>query len=185
MIKNEVPFGTISERANFVFVFFFAKNCTPYAGYELNDIPLVNLVLLQMRWDGNLGAVGGMVEINDTSIAHAAQREVLEEMGYMLDIHHLEPLKSFELYSGSISHSYSYEVSYDELKRIRDNASTGSHFSAEVAGVNLCHISRYNKGQNREAGYNNLMSQQFVGTSKEELEFLVQKENLLISYLPE
>lgn len=183
MIKQEVPFGQMSTKANFVFCFFFARKCNPYQGYELNDIPEVNLVLLQMRWDGLLGACGGTVESTDLSLQDACHREVLEEMNYSLDTEKLKPLKSLEFYSGSISHSYSYEVSYDELKEIRNNYVNAKHASAEVAGVNLCHISRYSKGQNKEAGYNCLMTQSFVGSAKYELECLVETENLLISYL--
>lgn len=179
-----VPFGERSKRADFAFVWIFARNCNPYEGYELNDIPVVNLVLAQMRWDGMLGASGGMVEDSDNTLEEAAAREVYEELGYTIDISQLKPMKTIRLLSGSHVHSYSYEVSYDELKKIRDNASTGQHFSAECAGVNLMHISRYDKGHGNEVGYNVIKSQNWVGTSLEELEYLVEKENLLISYLP-
>ncbi len=183
MSKAEVPLGQMGKRANFVFCFFYAKECTPYADYELNDIPVVNLVLLQVRWDGLLGACGGTVESTDKSLEDALQREVQEEMNYIIDKSRLSPLKSLELFPEGHTHSYSYEMTYAELKKLRDNYAYGKHASAEVAGVNLCHISRYSKGQNREAGYNNLMTQNFIGTAKQELEYLVQKENLLISYL--
>lgn len=180
-----VTFGERSKRADFAFVLIFARNCNPYEGYELNDIPVVNLVLAQMRWDGSLGHCGGMVEDSDNSLEEAAAREVYEEVGYVIDISHLSALKTIRLMSGSHVHSYSYEVSYDELKKIRDNASTGKHFSAECAGVNLMHISRYEKRRGEEVGYNVIKSQNWIGTSLEELEYLVEKENLLISYIEE
>lgn len=180
---REVPLGEYGKRANFVFCYFFARNCNPYKNYELNDIPVVNLVLLQLRWDGLMGGCGGTVEDTDATLEDALFREIQEEMGINIFIEKLKPLKSFELYPGANTHSYSYEVTYDELKEIRDGYSTAKHASAEVAGVNLCHISRYSKGQKREAGYNNLMTQNFIGTAKQELEYLVQSENLLISYL--
>ncbi|HCQ0858553.1 TPA: NUDIX hydrolase [Escherichia coli] len=180
---REVPLGEYGKRANFVFCYFFARNCNPYKGYELNDIPVVNLVLLQLRWDGLLGGCGGTVEDTDATLEDALFREIQEEMNYNIFIEQLKPLKTYELYLGAHTHSYSYEVTYEELKAIRDGYSTAKHASAEVAGVNLCHISRYSKGQNREAGYNNLMTQNFIGTAKMELEHLVQSENLLISYL--
>ncbi len=183
MSVKEVPFGEYGTRANFVFCYFFARKCNPYKNYELNDIPEVNLVLLQLRWDGLLGGCGGTVESTDISLEYALRREVQEEMDYNIFVSHLRPLKTFEIYPGANSHSFSYEVTYDELKHIRDGYTNAKHASAEVAGVNLCHISRYSKGQNREAGYNNLMTQNFIGTAKQELEYLVQKENLLISYL--
>lgn len=183
MSLKEVPLGGYGSRANFVFCYFFARNCDPYKNYELNNIPNVNLVLLQLRWDGLLGGCGGTVERTDATLEDALFREIQEEMDYNIFIEHLKPLKTYELYPGANTHSFSYEVTYDELKAIRDGYTTAKHASAEVAGVNLCHISRYSKGQNREAGYNNLMTQNFIGTAKEELMYLVEKENLLISYL--
>lgn len=183
MSLREVPLGEFGKQANFVFCYFFARNCNPYENYELNDIPVVNLVLLQLRWDGLMGGCGGTVEDSDTSLEAALKREIQEEMDYNISIEQLKPLKTFELFPGTNTHSFSYEVTYDELKAIRDGYSTAKHASAEVAGVNLCHISRYSKGKNREAGYNNLMTQNFIGTAKEELQYLVENENLLISYL--
>lgn len=178
----EVPFGERSTRFDAAFVWIFARNCTPYEGYPYNDIPNVSLVLTEMRWDGLLGAVGGAVELDDESLEIAVQREAQEEIAYDLDISKLKPLTTIRLPSGSHVHSFSYEVSYGELVEIRNNAHHGKHFSAENAGVNLLHICRYLKGNWQECGYNVIMTQQFVGTAKTELERLVQNENLLVDY---
>lgn len=177
-----LEFGTRSERFDAVFVWIFARNCTPYNGYPYNDIPNVSLVLTEMRWDGLMGAVGGAVEPEDESLEIAVQREAWEEIAYDLDVSKLKPLATMRLPSGSHVHSFSYEVSYEELMDIRNNAHNGEHFSAENAGVNLLHICRYLKGNWQECGYNVIMTQNFVGTSKSELAMLVEKENLLVDY---
>lgn len=182
----QIEFGTRSTRSDFAFCWIFARNCTPYNGYPDNlGIDKVNLVLAQLRYDGLIGACGGMVESTDNSLEEAAQREVLEEIGYNVDLSRLNPLMSIRLPSGSHCHSFSYEVQYDELQSIRNNAYKGIHFNAECAGVNLLHISRYTKGYGNECGYNVLLEQHWSGTSKEELQYLIEKENLLISYLSE
>lgn len=178
----ELPFGERTDSFEAVFVWIFARNCTPYKGYPYNDIPNVSLVLTEMRWDGLLGAVGGAVEEDDESLEIAVQREALEEIAYDLDISRLKPLCTIRMRSGSHVHSYSYEVSYDELLDIRNNAHNGVHFSAENAGVNLLHICRYLKGNRQECGYNVIMTQQFVGTAKAELEKLAKDENLIVDY---
>lgn len=182
----DIQFGTRSTRADFAFCWIFARDCDPYNGYPDDlGIDKVNLVLAQVRFDGLFGACGGLVESIDKSLEEAVQREVHEEIGYTLDLSNLKPLMSIRLGTGSHCHSFSYEVSYDELQSIRNNAHTGSHFSAECAGVNLLHISRYTKGYGSEYGWNLLQDQHWSGTSLQELKYLVQKEDLLISYLKE
>lgn len=185
-IVEKIDFGKRSTRADFAFCWIFARDCTPYSGYDDQlGIDKVNLVLAQLRFDGCIGACGGMVESDDNSLEEAVQREVLEEIGYTVDLTHLKPLLSLRLPSGSHCHSYSYEVDYNELQSIRDGAYRGIHFNPECAGVNLLHISRYTKGYGNECGYNVLLEQHWSGTSKEEFMYLVETENLLISYLKE
>lgn len=183
---EELPFGTRSEKYDCVFVWIFARNCTPYKGYPYNDIPNVSLVLTELRWDGLMGAVGGMVERDDPSLEIAAQREAQEEIAYNLPIERLEPLATFHnKISGANIHSFSLEVTYEELLEIRNNAHTGAHFNAENAGINLIHVCRYLKGGKIECGWNTIMEQNFVSTSKLELRKLVHNKNLLINYVEE
>lgn len=178
-----LPFGTRSDNFECVFVWIYAKNCTPYKNYPYNDIPNVSLVLAEMRFDGLLGAVGGAVESDDISLENAIYRESLEEIGYDLPVDRLEPLLTIMSPNGTYNHSFSLEVSYDELLDIRNNAHNGIHFSAENAGVNLLHTCRYTKGKGNECGYNNIIQQKFIGTSLLEYEELVKTKNLLVSYV--
>lgn len=179
----DVPFGERSTRFDCVFVWIFARNCTPYQNYPYNDIPNVSLVLSELRFDGMMGGVGGGVEPDDESLELAIKREAWEEIHMDLDVSRLVPLASIRSPNGTHNHSFSYEVSYEEIQEIRNNAHLGEHFSAENAGVNLMHICRYTKGRGNECGYNNLLNQLYIGTSKIELERLVQKENLLVDYV--
>ncbi len=180
----EVPFGTRSSRYDCVFVWIYAKNCDPYKNYPYNDIPNVSLVLSELRFDGLLGAVGGMVEADDPSLEVAVVREAKEEINYDLPVERLKPLVSYHnTITKSNNHSFSLEVTYEELLEIRTNASTGVHFSAENAGVNLMHICRYLKSNKVECGWNVLLTQNFIGTAKMELQKLVQQENLLVDYV--
>jgi 8-oxo-dGTP pyrophosphatase MutT (NUDIX family) len=178
-----LPFGTKSSRFDCAFVWIYAKNCTPYENYPYNDIPNVSLVLTELRFDGLMGSVGGGVEKDDESFEIAVQREAKEEINLDLDISKLEPLMTIRSPNGTHNHSFSYEVSYEEIQQIRNNAYQGEHFSAENAGVNLVHICRYTKGRDNECGYNLLMKQQFVGTAKIELERLVRSKDLLVNYV--
>lgn len=181
---EEIPFGTRSSKFDCVFVWFYAQNCTPYANYPYNDIPNVSLVLAELRWDGLFGAVGGAVEPEDATLEIAVQREAMEEIGYELEIDRLEKLVSYKnIKTGAHIHSFSFEVSYEELIEIRNNASTGEHFSAENAGINLLHICRYLKAGKYECGWNTILEQNFVSTSKLELIKLVKMKNLLINYV--
>lgn len=183
-LYKEIPFGTRSSTFDCVFLWIYAKNCTPYKGYPYNDIPNVSLVLSELRWDGLLGAVGGAVEFDDSSLEEAIAREAKEEIAYDLPIDRIEPLVSYKnVISNSHIHSFSLEVSYEELLDIRNKASTGEHFNAENAGVNLLHICRYLKAGKVESGWNNIMEQNFVSTSKLELQKLVKSKNLLIDYV--
>lgn len=181
---EEIPFGTRSERYDCVFVWIYAKNCTPYANYPYNDIPNVSLVLSELRFDGLLGAVGGKVEKDDPSLEVAILREAKEEIAYDLPVQRLEALVSYKnKVTGIHNHAFSLEVSYEELVDIRNNAYSGEHFSAENAGVNLLHICRYLKASKVECGWNNLLEQHFIGTAKMELMKLVRNKNLLIDYV--
>lgn len=179
---EQIPFGTRSQQGDCVFVWIYAKNCTPYQNYPYNDIPNVTLVLSELRWDGLMGAVGGAVETDDVSLEEAVKREAWEEIHYDLPIDRLEPLQTLKNRYGSHNHSFSLEVSYEELLEIRNNAHLGEHFSAENAGVNLMHICRYQKPNKVECGYNILLEQYFVGSSREELQYLVESKNLLVNY---
>lgn len=180
---HRLDFGIRSEVSNAVFLWIFARNCTPYAGYELNEIPNVTLVLSQLRWDGKFGAVGGLVESTDPDFETALEREALEEIGYQLDRKRLQPLATFaNQVTGAHVHSYSMEVTYEELLAIRDNATSGKHFSAECAGVNLMHFAKYLKPDGFEAGFSNLMQQQFVCTGKAELQILEDRFKLIVDY---
>ena len=182
-IYEEIPFGTRTDKFEGAFVWFYARNCEPYKNYPYNDIPNVSLVLSELRWDGMMGAVGGAVEDDDISLEEAVRREAIEEIGYDLNVDNLKPLATIKnIYSGAHNHSYSYEVTYEELQRIHNNASTGIHFSAENSGVNLLHICKYKTGSGTERGYNIILEQKFVGTSKLELQKLVKRENLLVDY---
>jgi len=183
-LYEAIPFGERSARYDCVFVWIYAKNCTPYKNYPYNDIPNVSLVLSELRYDGLMGAVGGLVESDDPSLEIAVQREAQEEIAYNLPIERLKPLASYKnMATSSHNHSFSLEVSYDELLEIRNNAVNGEHFGAENAGVNLLHICRYLKGNKVECGWNTLIEQNFIGTAKLELLQLVQDEELLINYV--
>lgn len=178
-----LPHGVRSSRFDCVFVWIFARNCNPYKNYPYNDIPNVSLVLTELRFDGLMGAVGGGVEQDDVSLESAVQREAWEEIHYNLDVSRLKKLSTIRSPNGTHNHSFSYEVTYEELQDIRNNAHLGEHFSAENAGVNLMHICRYTKGRGNECGYSNLIEQNYIGTAKMELMNLVETENLLINYV--
>lgn len=188
MTKYEVvPENTrsVKHKRDCVFLWLYAKECNPYRNYT--DIPydfepVMPMVLAQVRWDGLFGTTGGHVEVDET-LRDALNREVLEEINYDIstkEIKHLSTMMNPK--NGYHLHSYKLEVSYDELKQIRSNAQKSEHFEPEMAGIVLLPIAKYRKHSGEEVGYINIMSQNFVSTSKLELEKLVQDENLLKNY---
>lgn len=179
-VYEELPFGTRSPKGrDAVFIWFYARNCDSYAGYPHNEIPSTSLVLAQLRWDGSFGAVGGGVDKGE-ELLDAILRECKEEINYIpTSINELITRRNTR--SHFHIHCYTCELSYEELKKVRDNASTGEHFDAECAGVNLMHICRYSTGRG-ERGWVNIMEQNFASTGKMDLQLLVEKENLIVDY---
>lgn len=177
-----LPFGTRSEKnKDFVFVWFFARDCNSYEGYPHNNVPSTSLVLLQLRYDGTFGAVGGGVEKGEELI-DALVRECQEEMMFTPDMSKLQELITHQNpKSKACIHSWSYEMTFDELKELRDTCTKAPHFNAECAGVNLVHICRYMTGRG-EVGWNKIKEQRFASTAGLDLEFLVDKFKLLKDY---
>lgn len=178
-----VQFGERSpKKRDVVFVWIYAKNCSSYDGYPYNDIPVTSLVLGQLRWDGSIGAVGGGVDKGE-ELVEAAIRECIEEIAFAPEADKLQELCTRRNPKSNVHiHTWGYEVSYEELKHIRNNASTAEHFNAECGGVFLMHTCRYKSSSGKEVGWNILQQHVFVGTAKMDLQLLVEKNDLIVDY---
>lgn len=159
------------ERSNVkdnVFLWVYAKDCQPYLNYPYvpdkeAKIPMVFAIL---RWDGTFGAIGGEVDEGET-LVEALIREVKEEANYELTTDmNFKPLCSFKNdENGNHYHSYALDInSLDSLLAIREQATTAEHSIAEVCGYNIVQMANFSK----------FMDNQFSGTSKFELEKLME-----------
>lgn len=177
----EIPFGTINEERNAVFLAIHLKSKC-YEGYknvkehiQKSDF---GQVLLLNRWDGSKGFVGGNVDAGENLLT-AMQREVFEEINFTIpDISKVKEVCSHQ--AGSINlHLYSLEIDLDTKRNILQNAWKAKDYEAEVCGVMFQQIFSNEEGRTDVPCIERFLSSNlFAKGVKEELEILIEKENL-------
>lgn len=177
---TKIEFGTRRENIrDMAFVIPFARKAQPYLKYnhiqEEKRIVNIPLVMCQMRWDGYIGFIGGNVDKGE-DLLKAALREATEEIGVCLVKSRLKPLVSYDG-GDAIIHSYTYECSFRELQIMQKMSMSSPHFLAENQGCILLQIAKFNG----DKGYEQVLKNNWIATSKLELIELVESENLLVT----
>lgn len=175
IIFTKIETGKIEEnKLQCVFLLIYCKEGLPYEKYnKLTGRKYIPIVLSLSRHDGYIGFIGGKVDPGET-LKQALKREVMEEAGIEIDTQNAIPLATYDGENANI-HSFKYEVTYSQLKKIVKNIENAEHFGIEITGYALNHINNYIN----EGGYSQLLNQNWKATGKMELEELVTQEGLL------
>ena len=120
-----------------------------------------------VRWNGELGFVGGMVD-EDETLEQALQRECLEEIGHELDMSQVELFESHAMTrGGAIKHTHLYvqELSFFQLLSLRIDAVKANHAFTEMSAFCTTHLT--------PEAPDVLLSQRWAGSAKECLKSLL------------
>lgn len=155
---SPIAFGqrtTIKKEAVFVALYLEEKIYQRYEGLtaEQQNTP-IPIVLMLNRFDGQIGFLGGTVEIGE-SLEVALKRELLEESGYNLtpdDIKNLQAICSHEA-DNVVTHLYALKISAKTLKEIFSHQHKAEHFLCEgtlIAPhfINYPHINAFDNFMN-------------------------------------
>lgn len=132
-----------------------------------------NVAVMMNRWDGRIGFPGGNVDPTDRTLAHAAVRELREELGYEADIAALVPLRSDVINDFITVHAFHLDlgkVPFERLLEILRDGIGAEHAIAEGTPF-WAHLENYkNKDQVINNGLIHLVwSSNLVSAVHEEL----------------
>lgn len=178
MLIKRVPNGDLHDN-NSAFVVFYTDPIKIYEAVDtLGDtvrqlgIPLMGA---NLRWDGSLGFVGGIVDPGET-ILQAALREAGEEVGYVPEAKNVVLVCSHRMVSSTRTqntHLFACKVSKDEIYAIRQRACTTEHGETESAGFNVLHM--------HSKTLQNLDKMHWAGTALSEVKLLLEQGILALS----
>lgn len=183
LLKEAGTMGREFGKKDMVFCIIYCRYSQPYIDYDYftkSEDPKMRekaklvcpLVLAQTRWDGLLGFPGGNVEAHHENLIQAVKAELKEEVNFInIDEKKLVPLATFANEWRHIS-SFTYEVSYEEMKDIFKRSLTAEHFISENVGSVMFQMHRLS--------YENILKQSFAGTGKDELKLFAEKFNLVV-----
>uniref|UniRef100_A0A1B6F6U7 U8 snoRNA-decapping enzyme n=2 Tax=Cuerna arida TaxID=1464854 RepID=A0A1B6F6U7_9HEMI len=149
-----------------------ASHCMIFARNNIKTFGVYNpraAILMQMRFDGNLGFPGGLVDGGEDSIK-ALNRELSEEMNLDTSKHSVSE-SSYVVTHWSISkrlclHFYALEVSLAELYEIEKRALLAKDYGSEVLGT--VRVPLYTMGDGYR-GFPTFLSNAFIGNSRVQL----------------
>uniref|UniRef100_A0A1B6M9X2 U8 snoRNA-decapping enzyme n=2 Tax=Graphocephala atropunctata TaxID=36148 RepID=A0A1B6M9X2_9HEMI len=149
-----------------------ASHCMIFARNDKKTFGVYNpraAILMQMRFDGNLGFPGGLVDAGEDSV-EAVNRELSEEMNLDTSKHSVSE-SSYVVTHWSISkrlclHFYALEVSLPELYEIEKRALLAKDYGSEVLGT--VRVPLYTMGDGYR-GFPTFLSNAFIGNSRLQL----------------
>jgi len=107
------------------------------------------VAIMMNRWDGRIGFPGGNVDEGDESLAHAAARELREELNYLARPEDLVPLRSDVINDFITVHAFHLDlgkVPFKTVKRILMNGMKSEHAVAEGTPF-AAHLENYRNGK--------------------------------------
>lgn len=180
--------GAVHPKRNSAFCLFYAPTPTPYITYH--EVPKKNrgqnipLVLMMMRWDGYIGFPGGSVDKGET-ILEAMVRELSEEINcpkVFLKEDKFKPLITLTDHHGTGHvHSFSQEVTQDDLMALVRESTLGPQFFAETQGLFAVQIANFHHNGKLKGGIGAFVNNNFKATSLIELQTLIEREQWLLS----
>lgn len=172
---KRVPTGELAAR-NAVFVAFVSEpehiyRADPACRAWGMDAWNAKLAMLGhvVRWNGELGFVGGMVDEGET-LVEAVVRECMEEAGCLVEPSRLVPVCSHSMVgrepdAAKHTHLYLCRVTADELFQIRRQALDAPHARTEMSAFAVTHMT--------PEAPDVLMGQKWAGTAAEQLKALL------------
>ena len=107
------------------------------------------VAIMMNRWDGRIGFPGGTVDKGDESLAHAAVRELREELNYLARPEDLVPLRSDVINEFITVHAFHLDlgkVPFKVIKRILSEGMKSEHVVAEGTPF-AAHLENYRNGK--------------------------------------
>lgn len=153
MPVRQVEFGntSITERqAAFAVITAMAPIYETYDQVPVETQVKDHTVTIMMnRWDGRIGFPGGNVDKEDESLAHAAVRELREELNYLARPEDLVPLRSDVINEFITVHAFHLDlgkVPFKVIKRILSEGMKSEHVVAEGTPF-AAHLENYRNGK--------------------------------------
>jgi len=107
------------------------------------------VAIMMNRWDGRIGFPGGNVDKGDESLAHAAVRELRDELNYLARPEDLVPLRSDVINEFITVHAFHLDlgkVPFKVIKRILSEGMKSEHVVAEGTPF-AAHLENYRNGK--------------------------------------
>eukprot|EP00118_Oscarella_pearsei_P008930 m.48570 g.48570 ORF g.48570 m.48570 type:complete len:201 (+) comp33889_c0_seq1:156-758(+) len=151
----------------------------PCPGLLLFDCkPVRYAVMMQMRFDGTLGFVGGFVDKGET-LTVGLKREMAEELGCTADDIQIDDsnyvVTHVDTESNICLHFYAKELDYKQYVKIEKNAVNAADYGSEVLGVIRCPVYVYRKS----LGLPQFLLNNFVGMARDQLTHCLVSEHIL------
>lgn len=168
-------FGTMNdENRDAVFTALVSEYVLPNM-YGQDSGKIINVVVMQNRWDGRYGFAGGKVDGNETLI-EAARRELAEEINVTKEEtagFNFEEVCTHEFSIGGEktmnTHLYMVKVNLEDLKGIMARSFSSEHIISENCGNVFVHLENY-----KNKGFNQFIKNNFASSVKEELVILAR-----------
>lgn len=183
MLIKPVELGALAER-NSVFIAYYTDPAhiyqnNPQCKHWGRDTWYSKIALLgvMVRWNGQMGLVGGKVDPNETLI-EAACRESAEEIDFWPPPEMLKLVCSHYMKDGDFeqhTHVFTCKLTVEGLYSARERSINSPHGRVESAGFVAVHMT--------EDAPEKLLLNSWAGTAQHEVKFLIESGIIQPSYI--